>query len=108
MRRCSNLTFILALTIAILAGCSSTPEGPSDSNTTPDAQATNVSLNKDDYPVFPDVDAGADPSVSAEQGGKGFSGEGWETNTSYGLIGDPRAVKGGTFREATTDFPSTL
>jgi microcin C transport system substrate-binding protein len=65
-------------------------------------------LNKDDYPVFPDADAGADPAVPAEQGGKGFTGEGWETNTSYGLIGDPRAAKGGVLRRAITDFPSTL
>ena len=37
-----------------------------------------VSLDKNDYPVFPDADAGADPSVSAEEGGKGFTGEGWK------------------------------
>ena len=53
-------------------------------------------MNKDDYPVFPDADAGADPAVPADQGGKGFTGEGWETNTTFDLIGDPHAVKGGT------------
>src|SRR6185436_474540 len=42
------------------------------------------------------------------QGGKGFKGEGWETNTNYDLIGDPRAVKGGVFREFMADFPGTL
>ena len=41
-----------------------------------------ASSDKNAYPVFPDADAGADPSVPAEQGGKGFSGEGWETNTT--------------------------
>jgi microcin C transport system substrate-binding protein len=58
--------------------------------------------------VFPDADAGADPSVPAEQGGKGFTGEGWETNTDYDLIGDPRAVKGGMLRDQILDFPGTL
>jgi microcin C transport system substrate-binding protein len=65
-------------------------------------------MNKADYPVFPDADAGADPSVSAEQGGKGFTGKGWETNTNFDLIGDPRAIKGGVFRDYVQDFPGTL
>jgi microcin C transport system substrate-binding protein len=64
--------------------------------------------SKDAFPVFPDADAGADPSVPAAQGGRGFTGEGWQTNTSYDLIGDPRAVKGGTFREVMLEFPGTL
>ena len=67
-----------------------------------------VSLDKNDYPVFPDADAGADPSVSAQEGGKGFTGEGWETNTEFDFIGDPRAVKGGLLREAIPSFPGTL
>ena len=58
-----------------------------------------ASTDKNAYPVFPNADAGADPSVPAEQGGKGFTGEGWETNTDFDLIGDPRAVKGGVFRD---------
>jgi len=70
--------------------------------------STPVSSDKNAYPVFLDVDAGADPSVAAEQGGKGFTGEGWETNTSFDLIGDPRAVKGGVLREYVLDFPGTL
>jgi len=58
--------------------------------------------------VFPDTDPGADPSVPAEQGGKGFKGEGWETNTNFDLIGDPHAVKGGMLRDVMVDFPGTL
>ncbi len=65
-------------------------------------------MDKSAYPVFPDPDAGADPAVPAEQGGRGFTGEGWETNTAFDLIGDPRAVKGGLFRESTADYPATL
>ena len=61
------------------------------------------------YAVFPDADAGADPSVPADQGGRGFTGEGWDTNTDYDLIGDPRAVKGGVLRQAMmTDFPGDV
>lgn len=70
--------------------------------------AAEVSLNKDDYPVFPRADEGADPSVPAEQGGKGFKGEGWQTNTSYDLIGDPRAKKGGRLVRYLPDFPGNL
>lgn len=109
MRRCSNLTLIVALALVILAGCSgSTPGTPSDSSSTSTAQPTNVSLNKDDYPVFPNAEAGADPAIPAEQGGKGFTGDGWETNTKFDLIGDPRAIKGGVFREFQSYFPGTL
>src|SRR5436190_945510 len=83
---------------AVLAGCKGPATEKSQSSTTASSNV-NVSLNKDDYPVFPVADAGADPSVPAEQGGKGFKGAGWETNTGFDLIGDPRAVKGGLFRE---------
>src|SRR5947199_8579338 len=109
MRRCSNLSSVLALALALTAGCSnSTPDNPSGSASTPTARTTPVSTNKDDYPVFPDADAGADPSVPAEQGGKGFKGEGWETNTHFALQGDPRALKGGVLRDHLEDFPGTL
>ena len=67
-----------------------------------------MSLDKSAYPVFPDADAGADPSVPAEQGGKGFKGDGWETSTDFDLIGDPRAIKGGAFRTFALSFPGTL
>src|SRR5688572_32158311 len=98
---------ILAVTL-VLASCM----GGDESTVGPESTATvpndNASLDKDDYPVFPDADAGVDPAIPADQGGKGFTGEGWETNTSFDLIGNPRAVKGGTLRNATSDFPTTL
>ncbi len=65
-------------------------------------------MDKNDYPVFPDADVGADPAVSAEDGGAGFTGEGWETNIDFDLIGDPRAVKGGSITKHEIDFPGTL
>src|SRR5215468_5712128 len=104
---------LLGLSVALAAltvACSKSPspERTSSSPATPTAPSTPVSTNKVDYPVFPNADAGADPSVSAEQGGKGFTGEGWETNKDFDLIGDPRAVKGGVFRDAMPAFPNTL
>ena len=108
MRKC--LVFLCVGAVALmLASCGGGDAGPgAGGSSAPTASNNNASLNKDDYPVFPDADSGADSSVPAEQGGKGFTGEGWETNTTYDLIGDPRAVKGGTLRDATTDFPTTL
>jgi len=99
---------IAALALGI-GGCgkSSNPE-PGSGSTSPVMPSGPVSTNKADYPVFPNADAGADPSVSAEQGGKGFTGKGWETNTDFDLIGDPRAIKGGVFRDYVPDFPGTL
>src|SRR5688572_10997569 len=100
-----RLVVVSVVLFAVVAACSSagpneTPaNGPSNDN---------ASLDKNAYPVFPDADSGADPSVPAEQGGRGFTGEGWQTNTDFELIGDPRAVKGGVFRDATNDFPATL
>ena len=108
MRRCWNLTLALAFTAVIFAGCSSSTPSAPDSTSDSSAQSANASFNKDDYPVFPDADAGADPSVPAEQGGKGFTGEGWETNTDFDLLGDPRALKGGLYRDYMLDFPGTI
>ena len=71
------------------------------SGTAPAASRANVSTDKNSYPVFPNADAGADPSVPAEQGGKGFKGDGWQTNTNYELIGSPQAVRGGVYPAST-------
>src|SRR5438552_10122710 len=103
------LTAVLgsAVLVSACGGGAAPPPSQSSANA-PAAAASNVSLDKNSYPVFPNADAGADPSVPAEQGGKGFKGEGWETNTSFDLIGDPHAVKGGVFREGIGDFPSTM
>ena len=55
-----------------------------------------------------DTPPGADPSVSAEMGGKGFTGEGWTTNTNISVLGNPKAVKGGMIVMSMPDFPATL
>ncbi len=91
------LVVLLTVSLAVAGGCGqrSGPGSETGSTSEPVAPSAPVSLNKADYPVFPDADAGADPSVPAEQGGKGFTGKGWQTNTDFDLIGDPRALKGG-------------
>jgi microcin C transport system substrate-binding protein len=95
----------LALTLTVGCGGGSTPE---EIGSGVRERTGPVSTNKDDYPVFPDADAGADATVPADQGGKGFTGEGWETNVDFELIGDPHALKGGIFRDHLQDYPGTL
>jgi microcin C transport system substrate-binding protein len=104
----SRALVALALFTVACGGGSTPDSGPGAPATAPTADGRTVSMDKNDYPVFPDRDAGADPSVPAEQGGRGFTGEGWQTNTDFDLIGDPRAIKGGVFRRAMSDYPATL
>ena len=110
--RHSLLHPLVLLTACVAAACgggtTNNQQPQSSTATAPAPNRGNVSTNKNDYPVFPDADAGADPSVPAAMGGKGFKGEGWETNTDYELMGSPQAVKGGTYREYQPDFPTTL
>ena len=102
--------WICCASVVLAIGCGESTPAPSKSApaAATAANKTSVSLDKNGYPVFPDADAGADPSVAAEQGGRGFTGQGWQTSADYDLIGDPRAVKGGVFREAQPGFPGTL
>src|SRR5216683_8311129 len=108
MRKYSFAASTVSLFLILISGCGGSKPANASPVSAPTARTTPVSLNKDDYPVFPDADSGADPSVPAEQGGKGFKGEGWETNTNFDLIGDPRAVKGGLLRTYIGSFPGTL
>src|SRR6266550_4691827 len=97
-----------AITAVACGGGTSTQQTPASSGPAPAASRANVSMDKNSYPVLLNADAGADPSVPAEQGGKGFKGDGWEANSDYDLIGDPRAVKGGVLRDVMYAFPGTL
>ena len=62
------------------------------------------------------VPPGADPSVSAEEGGNGFEeiaeGEGWETGVispeHMDILTSPEATKGGELKFSVTDFPATF
>lgn len=102
--------FATPLFAAVLASCGGSEPPASESVATVAASTPSapVSTDRNDYPVFPNADQGADPSVPAELGGAGFTGDGWETNTDYDLIGDPRAVRGGLFRDSMPSFPGTL
>src|SRR5437763_2521525 len=97
LNACAAVALGSALLISACGG-GSAPAAPQSSAGASAPKPSNVSLDKNSYPVFPSADAGADPAVPAEQGGKGFKGEGWQTNTTHDLIGDPRALIGGTFR----------
>src|SRR5688572_18462307 len=111
MRVVAKSTLIAGLlSLSVACGGGGGPEA-NRGGTTPASgggPAANVNFDKNAYPVFPNADSGADPSVPAEQGGRGFKGEGWQTNTDFDLIGDPRAIKGGALREYILDFPGTL
>jgi microcin C transport system substrate-binding protein len=102
------LTLTLVMSLSVACGGGSTPEeGSAPTATTTDGRQ--VAMDKAAYPVFPNADSGVDASVPAEQGGKGFTGgDGWETNTDFDLVGDPRAVKGGVLRDWMLSFPGTL
>ena len=110
MRVVATSALMAVLVTAAIACGGGGADAPGTGQTPVAAGSTNAnaSMDKNAYPVFPDADSGADPSVSAEQGGAGFTGEGWETNTDFDLIGDPRAIKGGSIRYDTLDFPGTL
>ena len=98
MRRLHSSLAGLVGVIVMTAACGGGSNPPPAGNTgtaAPSASAPgNVSADKNSYPVFTNPDAGADPAVTAEQGGKGFKGEGWETNTNFDLLGDPTHRRG--------------
>jgi microcin C transport system substrate-binding protein len=50
----------------------------------------------------------AEAAVSAEDGGPGFTGEGWETNTNPITYGSPDATKGGSLTLSWSEYPETL
>lgn len=54
------------------------------------------------------IPEGADPSVSAELGGNGFDGKGWETNSDYNIVGKKDSYKGGAVVMSIPEFPSTI
>ena len=103
-----KLLYHLLPVIFIVTACGESSSESPKRSTRSSAPVTIVSTDKSDYPVFPDADEGANPNVSAEEGGRGFTGEGWQTNEDYDFVGDPRAIRGGRLREYIRDFPGTL
>jgi len=49
-----------------------------------------------------------DKSVSAEDGGPGFTGEGWDSNFTFPALGSDKAVKGGRITMHVPSWPTTL
>jgi len=89
-------------------GCGSPEPTPAPE---PDADAVDVVEDVDvEIPTLEhtlDPTAG-DPSVSAELGGPGFTGEGWTTNLTVSNLGNVDAPQGGEIVEALPDWPVTL
>ena len=91
-----NVISFAAVAFLLISGCSKKEKVFSNFETSP------VSVNKySGNPV-------ADISVLPELGGIGFTGEGWSTNSTYNLITDSKAVKGGKITLSLPDFPVTL
>lgn len=94
--RIFKLLSFLLISLFIISGCGKNEKPKKKFDTNP------VSIKQFDIPP------GADPSVPAELGGKGFKGEGWSTKASYNILGNPKAVKGGSLVMSMKDFPITL
>lgn len=90
---------IALLLSALLISCGSNDKKKS---TTSKIESKPISIKQFDTPP------GADPSVSAEMGGNGFTGEGWTTNSNVSILGNPKATKGGMIVMSMPDFPATL
>lgn len=92
----TTVFLVIILSAFIFSGCGKSEKPKKKFDTTP------VSIKQFDTPP------GADPSVSAEMGGNGFKGEGWETKADYNILGNPKAVKGGSLIMSMKNFPATL
>jgi hypothetical protein len=84
------------LVCLLLAGCN----GSSSSDSKDSAANGNGSAVKVEFPD-------GDPSVSAEDGGPEFTGEGWTTVAPYAM-GDPKAVRGGAISTYIREWPGNL
>jgi microcin C transport system substrate-binding protein len=91
-----SIVVISFLSVFLLQGCGKKEKTTAKLDTQP------ISIKQFDTPP------GADPNVSAEQGGNGFTGEGWTTNTDYNYLGDANATKGGSISWAIEAFPASL
>ncbi len=104
------ILFVLLISVAILISCDkqdeeylTTKKKPSSSSSTTGISAKGpVSVKKYDVPP------GADPNVPANLGGKGFTGEGWQTNKNFDIYGDPKAKKGGKITTGIVQYLATL
>ena len=89
------------------AGCTGTPAPPEEAPTPVDVEAENVDVVIPTARYALNADAG-DPSVSAELGGPGFTGEGWTTRLDVSQLGNAEAPQGGELVASLPDWPATL
>ena len=88
--------YIILLLVIFLSSCGKNKEQKDIFSTKP------VSLREVSLPD------GADESVSAEKGGKGFTGDAWITNANYQPQGSDKNIKGGRISLAIDYFPVTF
>ena len=104
----------VAFAVLAMAGCGGgqkqesgqkSAEGGSTSQST--TASTPADLTIPACPCSFDPAAG-DPSVPADMGGPGFTGEGWETAKEIPAMGRLDAPKGGAATQVLYDWPATL
>lgn len=103
---------LAATTLSTLAGCNlaacnAETGGDAVQQPAPDHPAAAMNLELPTVSYAWDPQAG-DPSVSAEMGGPGFTGEGWTTKLEGFRLGNPEAPQGGTLVTDLPDWPATL
>ena len=91
-----RIVIVFILSLLLFSGCTKKSYDTRILITNP------VSIKKFDTPK------GADPSVSAELGGAGFKGGGWQTNNNYEPPSSSSAVKGGGLVISIPNFPVTM
>ena len=113
---------VLSLALFSLAACGSEQPSSETNGTQPDPapasseDATDPSTQGEKAPVVADIPMvtytydpqAGDKGVTAQDGGPGFTGEGWETNLTFPAIGSHEAIPGGTMRQHMVDWPATL
>jgi microcin C transport system substrate-binding protein len=104
---------MVAALVVFLAGCGgggSSDGGKKPPAPEPAAPVEDPAVKATEIPkveITSDAKAG-DPSVPAELGGPGFTGEGWTTAKEVYRLGDPTAPQGGSLRTTMPDWPATL
>ena len=91
-----SIRIISASLLVLACGCK-TETGERDTKNDDESSKSEVVVE------FPD----GDPSVSPEEGGPGFTGEGWQTSNP-GPVGDSRAIKGGSILSYIPNWPENL
>ena len=101
---------LVSLALWGLLACGSEEQVPVEGLGQADSGGSGVADSTVEIPMVNyvyDPQAG-DKAVAAEDGGPGFTGEGWDTNLTFPAVGSPDAVPGGSMRRYMVDWPATL